>query len=118
MYQNHQTGKAGENAAALFLEEKGYQILERNWRHHHLELDIIAAKEKILHIIEVKTRHSVAYGWPEQSISKNKMRFLKNAAEAYQFQHKQWKYLQFNVISITMESDSIKEILLLEDVYC
>ena len=36
MYQNHQTGKTGENAATLFLEEKGYQILERNWRHHPL----------------------------------------------------------------------------------
>ncbi len=46
MYQNHQTGKAGENAAVLFLENHGYQILERNWRHHHLELDIIAAKGK------------------------------------------------------------------------
>lgn len=117
MYQNHQTGKAGENAAVLFLEEKGYHILERNWRHHHLELDIIAAKGTILHIIEVKTRHSLQYGWPEQSISKNKMRFLKNAAEAYQFQHKQWKYLQFNVVSITMESNCIKEIFLLEDIY-
>jgi putative endonuclease len=117
MYQNHQTGKTGENAATVFLEEKGYAILERNWRHHHLEIDIIASKDNILQIIEVKTRHSIAFGWPEQSISKNKMRFLKNAAEAYQFQNKQWKYLQFNVVSISMDSDNIKEIFLLEDVY-
>lgn len=117
MYQNHQTGKTGENAAALFLEEKGFLILDRNWRHHHLELDIIAAKGNILHIIEVKTRHSLAFGWPEQSISKQKMKFLKNAAEAYQFQHKQWKYLQFNVVSIAMEQDRITEIYMLEDVY-
>ena len=117
MYQNHQTGKTGETAAAVFLEEKGYSILERNWRHHHLEIDIIAAKDQILQIIEVKTRHSIAFGWPEQSISKKKMQFLKNAAEAYQYQHKQWKYLQFNVVSITMESNDIQEILLLEDVY-
>ncbi|OYU54583.1 MAG: hypothetical protein CFE25_14880 [Chitinophagaceae bacterium BSSC1] len=117
MYQNHETGKAGETAAVMFLEERGYRILERNWRHHHLELDIIAFKGMILHIFEVKTRHSIQFGWPEESIGKNKMRFLKNAAEAYQFQNKQWKYLQFNVVSITMESDSIKEIFLLEDVY-
>lgn len=117
MYQNHQTGKLGENAAVLFLEEKGYQILERNWRHHHLELDIVAAKDNILQIVEVKTRHSMQYGWPEQSISKKKMQFLKNAAEAYQFQHKEWKNLQFNVVSISMENNEINEILLLEDVY-
>lgn len=117
MYQNHQTGKLGENAAVLFLEERGYQILDRNWRHHHLELDIVAAKNHILQIIEVKTRHSIEFGWPEQSISKQKMQCLKNAAEAYQFQHKQWKYLQFNIVSITMDSNAIKEIVLLEDVY-
>ncbi len=117
MYQNHQTGKAGENAAVLFLENKGFQILERNWRHHHLELDIIATKDNILQFIEVKTRHSIEFGWPEQSISRKKMQFLKNAGAAYQFQHKQWKYIQFNVVSITMESDRIKEIFLIEDVY-
>jgi putative endonuclease len=117
MIHNQQTGKRGENLAVEFLQEKGYQVIERNWRHHHLELDIIATKEGMLHIVEVKTRYSLQFGWPEQSISKNKMRFLKNAAEAYQFQHKKWKHLQFNVVAITLEENNVKEFLFLEDVY-
>ena len=102
---NQATGKKGEQIAASFLIDNGYEIQEKNWRHHHLEVDIIASKNGRLHIVEVKTRNSTRYGHPEESITKNKMKFLKNAAEAYQYQHKQWLYLQFDVIAITLISD-------------
>jgi putative endonuclease len=93
MKSNKEKGNNGEQIAADYLIELGYTILERNWRHHHLEVDIIAAKEELLHIIEVKTRHTLRYGRPEESITREKMTFLRNAAEAYQFQHTYWKYL-------------------------
>ena len=114
---NQATGKKGERIAASYLIENGYQIQEKNWRHHHLEVDIIASKNERLHIIEVKTRNSLRYGLPEESITKSKMKFLKNAAEAYQYQHKQWLYLQFDVIAITLISDIETEIFFIEDVY-
>jgi putative endonuclease len=114
---NQATGKKGEQIAASFLIDNGYEIQEKNWRHHHLEVDIIASKNERLHIVEVKTRNSTRYGHPEESITKNKMKFLKNAAEAYQYQHKQWLYLQFDVIAITLISDIETEIFLIEDVY-
>jgi putative endonuclease len=114
---NQATGKKGEQIAAIFLIDNGYEIQEKNWRHHHLEVDIIASKNGRLHIVEVKTRNSTRYGHPEESITKNKMKFLKNAAEAYQYQHKQWLYLQFDVIAITLISDIETEIFLIEDVY-
>ncbi|MCX6300092.1 MAG: YraN family protein [Bacteroidetes bacterium] len=114
---NQATGKKGEQIAASFLIDNGYEIQEKNWRHHHLEVDIIASKNGRLHIVEVKTRNSTRYGHPEESITKNKMKFLKNAAEAYQYQHKQWLYLQFDVIAITLISDIETEIFLIEDVY-
>lgn len=114
---NQATGKKGEQIAASFLIDNGFEIQEKNWRHHHLEVDIIASKNGRLHIVEVKTRNSTRYGHPEESITKNKMKFLKNAAEAYQYQHKQWLYLQFDVIAITLISDIETEIFLIEDVY-
>ena len=114
---NQATGKKGEQIAAIFLIDNGYEIQEKNWRHHHLEVDIIASKNGRLHIVEVKTRNSTRYGHPEESITKNKMKFLKNAAEAYQYQHKQWLYLQFDVIAITLISDIETEFFLIEDVY-
>ena len=114
---NQATGKKGEQLAAGFLTDNGFEIQEKNWRYHHLEVDIIASKNGRLHIVEVKTRNSLRYGNPEESITKNKMKFLKNAAEAYQYQHKQWLYLQFDVIAITLISDIETEIFLIEDVY-
>lgn len=116
-YSNKATGNKGEIIAANYLLEKGYQLLEKNWRHHHLEIDIIAAKNGFLHIVEVKTRYSLRFGRPEESITKEKMKFLKNAAEAYQYKNPQWKYLQFDVIAITLVNQVAQEIFMIEDVY-
>ena len=55
MAEHNELGKAGENAAVAYLEEHGYLIRHRNWRKGHFELDIVAAKENELVIVEVKT---------------------------------------------------------------
>ena len=117
MESNRDTGANGEQLATDYLQELGFTILDRNWRHHHLEVDIIAFKEELLHIIEVKTRHTLRFGRPEESITRDKMTFLKNAAEAYQYQHPYWKYVQFDVIAITIIGNHSKEIFMIEDVY-
>jgi putative endonuclease len=117
MSNNQNKGNKGEELAAAYLLSKGYSILERNWRFRHWEVDIIAAKNRFLYFIEVKTRHSLRYGRPEESITRDKMNNLKNAAEEYQYQHPEWKYIQFDVIAITMINDEAREILQIEDVY-
>ncbi len=117
MSLNQTKGRHGEDMAAAWLEKKGYTLLERNWRFRHWEVDIIASKEKFLHFIEVKTRHSLRYGRPEESITRDKMTNLKNAAEEYQYQHPEWKYIQFDVIAITIIEEELKEIFMIEDVY-
>lgn len=117
METNKEKGAKGEAMASQYLINNGFQILERNWRYHHLEVDIIASKKEWLHIVEVKTRHSQKYGLPEESISKQKMGFLKNAAVAYQFQHPTWKKIQFDVIAISIKPNSTEEIFMIEDVY-
>jgi putative endonuclease len=117
LYQNLETGKKGEDIATHYLLEKGFIIHDRNWRHKHWEVDIIASKGIILHFIEVKTRTSTQYGYPEESISKEKMQHLKNAAMAYQFKNKRWKYIQFDAIAIQLNGASIKEIMFIEDIY-
>lgn len=116
-HSNLITGKQGEDIAASFLLEKGYFILERNWRFKHWEVDIIAAKNNKLHFIEVKTRNSLRYGKPEESITREKMTHLKNAAEEYQYRHPEWNYLQFDVIAITLVNNIAREIYLIEDLY-
>jgi putative endonuclease len=117
MNQNKVTGNKGEEMAAQWLEANGYALLEKNWRFKHLEVDIIAAKQNRLHFIEVKTRFSQRFGQPEESIRKEKMKNLKNAAEEYQYLHTEWKYIQFDVIAITLANDQLKDLFLIEDVY-
>lgn len=117
MHNLKATGDLGEEIAAGYLKDKGYTILERNWRYKHWEVDIIASLKHKLHFIEVKTRNSLRFGKPEESITREKMTHMKNAAEQYQYQHPEWKYIQFNVIAITLVNGVAKEIYLIEDVY-
>ena len=117
MDSNQTKGNRGEELAAAWLEKKGYTLLERNWRFRHWEVDIIASKDRFLHFVEVKTRHSLRYGRPEESITRDKMSNLRNAAEEYQYQHPEWKYIQFDVMAITMIEEELKEVLMIEDVY-
>jgi putative endonuclease len=115
--QNLQTGKLGEQLAAAYLLGLGYMVLDLNWRHHHWELDIIAAKGNTLHFVEVKTRTSLQFGYPEQHISVKKMRHLKNAACHYHYLHPNYKNIQFDVISIIIELGNEPVLYCIEDVY-
>lgn len=116
MAKHNDTGKEGEALAAIWLENQGYTILYRNWRFKHWEIDIIAHKNKRLHVIEVKTRRSNKYGYPEENMDEKKMQYLINAAEEYMEQDERWKQLQFDILSITIEQDTI-QYFLIEDVY-
>ena len=109
-------GNEGETIAAKFLESKGFNIIERNWRFKHLEIDIIASMKNKLHFVEVKTRTSNKFGMPEQSISQIKMDRLKLAAEAYLIKHQQWEKIQFDVVAI-MQTKKATDIFLIEDVF-
>ncbi|MGI8951544.1 MAG: YraN family protein [Chitinophagaceae bacterium] len=117
MSLNRNTGNKGEQLAVTFLLQQGFEIVERNWRFKYLEVDIIASKNNRLHFFEIKTRTSDKYGKPEESISTKKMMNLKNAAEEYQYLHPEWKYVQFDVVAITILYNQPIEYFLIEDVY-
>lgn len=83
MAQHNILGKAGEEAAAKYLEQNGYTLLDRNWRKNHLELDIVAAKDKELIIVEVKTRSNTDYIEPQDAVNWQKIRRIVVATDAY-----------------------------------
>ena len=117
MAQHNETGKDGEALALGWLRKNGFDILHCNWRYSHLEVDIIACKNNILHIIEVKARKYFPGAYPEESVSKKKFNFLKKAAEEYLFRHPQFKHVQFDVIAITIFKEKEPEIFYIEDVF-
>lgn len=116
MAKHNEIGKTGEKSAILFLEKKGLKILETNWRWKQLEIDIIATKKNFIHFIEVKTRTSVYFGYPEESISLKKMKNIINASEEYLNLNPFWKRVQFDVISINIVNEE-ELIFYIEDVY-
>lgn len=116
MAKHHLLGNAGELLALQWLQERGFIILYRNWRHSHYEVDIIAAMENTLHFIEVKTRRNKKYGEPEESVSKKKIMNLMKAAETFQYLYPRWARVQYDVLSISMDNDS-PVYFYIEDIY-
>jgi putative endonuclease len=82
------TGNYGEDLACKFLQQLGYQIVERNYFYGHGEIDIIAKDGDELVFVEVKYRTNDEYGPPELSISKGKQKLIRRTAEAYLFDKK------------------------------
>lgn len=77
------TAIKGEELAAKFLQEKGYKIIDRNFRKGYGEIDIIATRKGVLVFVEVKTRTGVLYGSPFEQISYFKLKALKKTAQFY-----------------------------------
>lgn len=77
------TGRLGEQEACEYLMSLGHTILERNWRHARLELDIISLDKEGLHFVEVKTRRAPALASPEINVNFGKRRHMAGAAAAY-----------------------------------
>jgi len=87
--KNKITGAFGENIIAQFLIQRGYEILERNWRIREGEIDIVALSPAgIFTFIEVKTRSSLAFGHPLESIDNEKAHRLQRLALAWLATHK------------------------------
>src|SRR5690349_6881015 len=110
-------GQNGEQLAVDYLLEKGYTILHRNWRHLHYEIDIIAERNGVLHIVEVKIRSSRNYGFPEQTVKRKKFRNLQQAADEFLFRHPLYRHVQYDIIAISAIRGEPAEYFLIEDVY-
>ena len=78
-----ETGDLGEKLAAAFLEERGYKVLEKNYRCPRGEIDIVARQADTLVFVEVRTKKSLCFGSPEESITPVKMARLRAAAAHY-----------------------------------
>ena len=105
MAEHNITGQKGEQLAADFLSRKGFLILEINWRFKNLETDIIAVKDKLLVIAEVKTRKSNYFGEPETFVTKQKQKNLIKAAHEY-IQHKDLDLeVRFDIISVVIRNN-------------
>lgn len=108
MAEHNDLGKKGEQLATDFLINEGYLIKETNWRFLNLEADIIAQKDDILVVIEVKTRQTNYFGEPEEFVTKQKQKNLIKTANEYIQRYKLDYEVRFDIISVIIGKTQTK----------
>lgn len=93
-------GKFGEQMATRYLEDKGYTILDRNYRRGHLEIDLIAQDKGELVIVEVKTRADNTHFQPEDAVDHRKRQALIRLANEYVKTHNRTENVRFDIVTI------------------
>lgn len=104
-------GTLGEQAAVRALEADGYRILDRNYRVRAGELDIVCERGGILVFCEVKTRTSVLFGLPEESVTATKRTRIRRLAMEYlRRERRRARAYRFDVISVTVSRGQVAEL--------
>lgn len=108
MAEHLDRGKKGEDEAAEYLRSKGYDIIHRNWRSGHKELDIVARCGNELVVIEVKTRSHTVFGQPEDAVDWRKIRRIVSSADAYVRKFSIDLPVRFDIITLVGSSSPYK----------
>lgn len=108
MAAHNELGKIGEQLAFDYLIQKGYEIKERNWRYQKAEVDIIALKDGVLAIVEVKTRSTDFFGDPKAFINKKKINLLVFAIDKYVRSKGLSIEVRFDVIGIIRDGNQTR----------
>lgn len=109
MYEKHETGKIGEDIVAKYLEQIGYEILQRNFECKIGEIDIIAKDKDEIVFIEVKTRASALYGLPKDAVDQTKKKHIYRSAEFYIYiKHLENQPVRIDVIEVYKKQGKFK----------
>lgn len=97
-------GEVGEQMACDFLQTRGHQILDRNWRSGHLELDIVSEGPDGLHFVEVKARTAPVTTSVTDQVNTIKQKRISAAALQYlNKNHLDGKEVYFDIVSVLFD---------------
>jgi putative endonuclease len=96
-------GSKGEDAAVKYLCQKDYVIHHRNYRIGRAEVDIVAEIDRIYVFVEVKTRSTKSFGFPESFVTDRQKNILIDAASTYTSEYQYIKSIRFDIISVLLE---------------
>ena len=99
-FTNKVKGDFGEDYSCRYLKEKGYRIIEKNYKNQFGEIDIIAKDKENLVFVEVKTRGSDKFGSPAQAVNHSKKQHIINAARLYISKNMTDLNIRFDVIEV------------------
>ncbi len=120
MAKHNELGKQGENLAAGFLEAKGYQILDKNYRFQRAEVDLVALRLDPAEVVfvEVKTRSNTTESFPEESITPQKKKQIFKVADSYLYEKQLFTVpVRFDIISVSMDNPDHPLIHHIEDAF-
>lgn len=117
MADHNDFGVRGEELAREYLQEKGYVILETNYRISNAEVDIVAKYNKLIVFVEVKTRRQSKYGNPEIAVNREKRGNMKRVARGYINIHRIKGEVRFDIISIILSMSGNAEVTHFEDAF-
>ncbi|WP_033959764.1 YraN family protein [Psychroserpens jangbogonensis] len=100
MANHNELGKKGEDLAAVFLEKNGYKVLTRNYIFQKAEVDIIAKKENVLAVVEVKTRSTNVFGNPQDFLKPKQIQRIVKAVDNYVTSNQLDIEVRFDIIAI------------------
>ena len=105
---NRAKGIVGENEADVFLQSKGFKIIEKNWSMGKLEVDLIGTIGKYIVFVEVKKRHSKAFREPWEAVNRKKQRNIILAANIYLKKSQTDLEPRFDIVSIVQDGQKIE----------
>ena len=106
---NHiELGIAGEDLAVNHLSAEGYEIVDRNYKWKHSEIDIVCRKDDKLVVVEVKTRNSNGLGKPYQSVTLAKQRQVIKVANHYVQDKEVDEEVRFDIVSIILNRNRVE----------
>jgi putative endonuclease len=106
MAKHNDLGKLGEELAVEFLLKNGYMILQTNFVFQKAEIDIIAQKDNLLAVIEVKTRSSLEFGTPQEFVKPKKIQLLVKAINEYVVVNELDVEVRFDIIAIHKDKEN------------
>lgn len=120
-----ETGRTGEDIAARYLEERGFRVMDRNYRFERSEVDLVCFLPADryedggeLVFVEVKTRRGTGFGLPEEAVGPEKRRHLVKAARAWLYERRmEGTPGRFDVISVLLKPDADPDINHIENAF-
>ncbi len=100
MGKHNDFGIEGEKIAVKYLTEKGYQVLRKNYRYLKAEVDIIAQKNNVLAIVEVRSRSTDFIEHIADTVTQKKIKLLVSAADQYVVENDLDVDVRFDIITV------------------
>lgn len=110
-----ETGRKAEQAARVYLEMRGFKVLEQNWRLPKYEIDIVAIKDGVIHFVEVKYRYNDEQGSGFDAITETKLKQMKRAGWAWVDENK-WVG-EYTLSAVEISGKNFSVIGFIENVY-